>query len=374
VSGNSTRVVAVGDAAILYTDLPYAASEPLLSVDDVTVSEGGTATFTISLSASPAAPVTVQWATADGTAVAGSDYTTASGTVSFAISETTKTIPITTIADLVNGEATETFYVNLGNAVGAAITDHQGLATITNVDVLPTLSISDASVSEGNSGTKVLTFTVTLSAASASTVTANWATSDGTATAGTDYVAGSNGLTFNAGETSKPIDVTINGDTDYEGDETLTVTLSSPSGATILDGSGTGTITNDDTPPLPSLSISDASVSEGNSGTKVLTFTVTLSAASASTVTASWATSDGTATAGTDYVAGSNGLTFNAGETSKPIDVTINGDTDYEGDETFTVTLSNPSGATIAVGSGTGTITNDDAAPILPEPVGGRTL
>jgi len=90
---------------------------------------------------------------------------------------------------------------------------------------------------------------VTLSAASASTVTVNWATLNGTATAPSDYASGSNGLTFNAGDTSKPIDVTVNGDTTYEPDEMFTVTLSEPSGATILDGSGTGTITNDDAGP-----------------------------------------------------------------------------------------------------------------------------
>ena len=112
----------------------------------------------------------------------------------------------------------------------------------------PSLSINDATVTEGNSGTTTATFTVTLSAASASAVTVNYATADGTATAGSDYVAGSGSLILAAGETSKPIPVTVNGDTTVESDETFTVNLSGASGATIADAQGVGTIANDDVP------------------------------------------------------------------------------------------------------------------------------
>src|SRR5207248_2383831 len=142
--------------------------------------------------------------------------------------------------------------------------------------------------------------------------------------------------------------------------ETFTVTLSSPSGATIADGSGTGTITNDDQAALPTLRINDISVTEGNSGTKSATFTVTLSAAANGPVTVNFATANGTATAGSDYVARTGTLTFPAGTTTQPIAVTINGDTTVEPNETFTITLSAPQGATLADASGTGTIVNDD--------------
>ena len=219
------------------------------------------------------------------------------------------------------------------------------------------------SVVEGNSGGTSLAFTVTLSAASGSTVTVNYATANGTATAGSDYVAQSGTLTFAAGQTSKTITLTVNGDTAVEANETFFVNLSSPSGATIADAQGQGTITNDDSAALPTLSINDVSDVEGNSGGRSLGFVVSLSAASASTVTVNYATANGTATAGSDYVAQSGTLSFAAGQLTKAVIVSINGDTTFEANETFFVNLSAPSGATLADAQGQGTITNDDVAP-----------
>ncbi|WP_408589829.1 cadherin-like domain-containing protein [Novosphingobium sp.] len=112
--------------------------------------------------------------------------------------------------------------------------------------------------------------------------------------------------------------------------------------------------------PLGSLGVDSPSIAEGNSGTKVLTFTVTLSSASVQTVTVNYATADGSATAGSDYVATSGTLTFAPGETSKTVAVTVNGDTVLEGDETLTLHLSGASNASINVADGTGTLTNDD--------------
>jgi methionine-rich copper-binding protein CopC len=175
-------------------------------------------------------------------------------------------------------------------------------------------------------------------------------------------------LAFAAGETSKQFTVQVNGDTTVESDETFTVELSNASGATIGDGSGLGTIGNDDgggPPPTPSLSIGDASVAEGGLGAVTpLVFTVRLSAASAGPVTVDFATQNGNAIAPMDYTAVSaTTLTFNPGETSKQVTVLVTGDADVEPDETFTVNLSNASGATIAGGQATGTIVNDDGAP-----------
>ena len=130
--------------------------------------------------------------------------------------------------------------------------------------------------------------------------------------------------------------------------------------------------------PLPTLSINSVSANEGNSGTTAFTFTVTLSAASASTVTANFATSNGTATAGSDYVANSGVVTFTPGQTTQTITVSVNGDTTVEANETFLVTLSAPTNATLAVAQGTGTIVNDDvtapppAAVVTPVPTLGE--
>ena len=228
---------------------------------------------------------------------------------------------------------------------------------------VPTLSVADATVAEGNSGAHELAFTVTLSAAATGPVTVAYATSNGTASAGSDYTAPSGTLTLAAGETSKVVRVQVSGDTTVEANETVTLTLSSPSGATIADGTAVGTITNDDTPP-PTLAVADATVSEGNSGTRNLAFTVSLSAAATGPVTVAYATGNGTATAGSDYTAASGTLTFAAGETSKVVNVQVSGDTAVEANETLTLTLSSPSGATIADGAAIGTITNDDTAPL----------
>lgn len=225
--------------------------------------------------------------------------------------------------------------------------------------VMPTISVADATVMEGDGGSSDLAFVVTLSAASSSAVTVAYATANGTATAGSDYAAKTGTLTFAAGETSKIVHVAVTGDTAVEANETVKLDLSAASGATINDGAAVGTIVNDDA-ATPKLSVGNASVTEGASGNADLAFTVTLSAASSGPVTVSYTTADGTATAGSDYTATAGSLTFAAGEISKIVHVAVTGDTVVEANETLKLTLSAPSGATIATGTGTGTITNDD--------------
>jgi len=326
-----------------------------------------TAVFTIGLSQASSQPVTVQYATANGTATAGSDYTAVSGTVTFAPGETSRTVSVPVIRDLI-AELTETFTLQLTNPMGATLTKSSAIATILDDDsttpVTPSASIANVSISEGNSGVKVARFTVTLSAAASGPVNVSYATANGSATAGSDYTAASGTLSFAAGEISKTIDVSIIGDTLVEADETFLVKLTSATGATIATPQATGVILNDDQPPaLPTLSINNPSVTEGNSGTVNMTFTVTLSQASATAITVGYATADGTATAVSDYNATSGTLTFAPGVTSQTITVAVRGDTLVEATETLRVLLSNAAGATISVGTGTGTITNDDQAP-----------
>ena len=198
----------------------------------------------MTLSTASSEPVTVAFATANGTATAGSDYQAASGTVTFAPGETTKTVTVLVNGDRV-GEPNETFLVNLSGATGGAvIIDGQGVGTI--VDDEPRISIGDVARKEGNSGTTLFVFTVTLSAASDVPVTVNFATANGTAKAGEDYDAQSGTLTFAPGETSKTITIVVRGDKKREADETFFVNLSGASAALILDGRGLGTILDDD--------------------------------------------------------------------------------------------------------------------------------
>lgn len=348
---------------------------PDISISDVTVTEGdsGTvnATFNVTLSAASAQTVTVAFATADGTATAGADYQSSSGMLTFNPGDLARPVTVLVNGDTLD-EANETLFVNLSNATSAAILDARGQGTITDNDPTPSLSINDLpNIPEGDTGTSIANFTVTLSAASGQTVTVNYATADGTANVGSDYASTSGTLTFNLGETNKQIPVTINGDTTFEPNETFFVNLTTPVNATISDTQGQGTITNDDAaPPTPNITIDDPSITEGDTGTKTLNFTVSLSIPSAQTVTVDYATASaapasGIATAGTDYVVAAGTVTFNPGQQSQPVSITINGDKLVEPDETFFVNLSNASaGSTITDPHGVGTITNDDT-PLL---------
>jgi len=332
---------------------------PSLVVTDVSGAEAsGTISFSVLLTNASGTTVSVDYATADGSAIAGSDYTATSGTLTFTPGQTSKTVPVT-IANDALAEDDETFTLNLSNATGGiAIADAQGVGTIVNDDLDPTVSVGNASVVEGDIGTTTLSLPVTLSGPSGREVDVDYATSDGTATAGSDYSATSGTLVFAAGETSKQIDVTVTGDLWVESNETLSVTLSSPFNADLGTSVATGTITNDDA--NPKLVVSDVAKLEGNSGTTPLTFTVAMVPVSVSDVTVDYATSGGTATAGSDYTATSGTLTIPAGQASGTIAVSVSGDKTYEPNETVTLTLSNPAGASIVVGTATGTILNDD--------------
>ena len=340
---------------------------PSLSIDDVTVVEGDAGTvdavFTVSLSAASDQQVAVDYATADDTATAGSDYEVISGTLTFPALTTSQLITVVVNGDTLD-ELDETFFVNLSNPTNATIADGQGVGTIEDDDPPPSLSIDDVTVVEGDAGTVNAVFTVSLSAVSCQQVTVDYATADGTATAGEDYVAISGTLTFPAGTTTQNVTVVVNGDILDEGShETFFVNLSSPSNATIADEQGVGTITDDD--GVPSLSIDDVTVVEGDAGTVDAVFTVSLSAASDQQVTVDYASADGTATAGEDYVATSGTLTFPAGITTQNVTVLVNGDILDEPDETFHVNLSNATNSAIADGQGVGTISDDDPAPSL---------
>src|SRR5439155_1583740 len=255
----------------------------------------------------------------------------------------------------------ETFTVDLSNPAHATIADGQGLGTITNDDGVPAASIGDVTANEGDSGTTSFDFTVSLTNPSDQAVTVDYATANGTASAPSDYGSTAGTLTFAPGQTSQTVSVAVNGDTTNESAETFTVLLSTPPNATIADDHGLGTITNDD--GVPQVSIGDVAAPEGDSGTSSFDFTVSLSNPSDQTITVDYATNDGSATAPSDYTAGTGTVSFAPGQTSQTVSVSVNGDTTHEADETFTVDLSNPANSAIADAQGLGTINNDDGVP-----------
>ncbi|MGH8031677.1 MAG: FG-GAP-like repeat-containing protein, partial [Luteimonas sp.] len=184
-------------------------------------------------------------------------------------------------------------WINSGLGVFAPYTGPESALT-----PAPAVSITDVSVTEGNSGSKLLVFTVGLSSISPTAVTYNIATSNNTATAGSDYVAKSLfGESIPAGQSSKAFAVTLNGDAVLEASETFFVTLGNVVGATVANAVAIGTLSNDDT-SASNLSLNDVSVNEGDSGTKLMTFTASLSQASPVPVSFNATTVDGTALGG----------------------------------------------------------------------------
>jgi hypothetical protein len=229
----------------------FAGCVPDVSIDDVTQNEGDsgttTSTFTVSLSAPSGLPITVDFATADGTATtADGDYQAVNGTVTFPPGATSQSVVVAVNGDM-TFEPDETFFVNLSNPQNATILDGQGVGTILNDDPQPRISISDLAEFEGNAGTTDFVLATSLSNPSYQTITVDFATADGSAIVGdNDYVATSGTITFAPGDTSESVTVVVNGDTAVEPDETFFVDLSNPQNATILDGQGVGTILNDD--------------------------------------------------------------------------------------------------------------------------------
>ncbi|UYK72905.1 putative Ig domain-containing protein [Xanthomonas sacchari] len=344
-------------ATIVNDDYPSAS----IAVSPASVYENGgnNLVYTVSLSQPSPSALSIGFSVG-GTATSGTDYAAVNSPLVIAAGQTSGTITVSPTPDT-TVEPDETVVISLNAGSGYTVgSPSSATGTILNDD-LPTLSINNVSQNEGNSGTTAFTFTVSLSQpAGSGGVSFDIATANGTATAGTDYISSSvNGLTIPAGSSSATFTVQVIGDTLNEPNETFYVNVTNPNGATITGGQGVGTINNDDA--QPSLSIGDVSVTEGNSGTTTATFPVTLSAASGQTVTVNYATTDGSANAGSDYVAHSGTLTFLPGITTQNVAVTINGDTTVEPDETFTVNLSGASNATIARATATGTILNDDA-------------
>ena len=330
---------------------------PALSVADAAGDEDvGALEFAVSLSVPSGIEVSASYATADGTATAGGDYAAATGTLMFAPGEVSRTIAVSVIDDSLD-EPDETFTLVLSDLQGAALGRGSALGTIRDDDEPPALSIAGDT---GSEDVGELVFSVTLMARAPTEVTVNYATMDDTAIAGDDYEPVEGTLTFAPGETAKTIRVAVVDDALYEADEeSFAVTLSGPSGATLAHSLATGVIRDDDEPPA--LSVADAA---GDEDVGALEFAVKLSAPSGIEVSVSYATADGTATAGSDYMAATGTLLFAPGEVSQTIRVAVLDDTLHEADEeAFSLALSELRNATAADDSATGTIRDNDLAP-----------
>ncbi|HYN87493.1 MAG TPA: Calx-beta domain-containing protein, partial [Ardenticatenaceae bacterium] len=263
-------------------------------------------------------------------------------------------------ADLV---ITNTATIGAGSHADATPGDNQDEAAISVGR--PRVSFEQAAYSvDEDAGTAAITITLDVPNPYAD-VTVGFATSDGSAAAGDDYSAANRTVTIPAGETYTTTSVTILDDALDEDDETVALALSSPTGA-VLASPSSAVLTILDEDPLPTLNIGNQSVTEGHpvsvggAGTTLAVFQVTLTAASSKTVTVDYETADGTASAGSDYVAASGTVTFTPGTTTRPISVTVTGDRLDEPNETCFVNLSGPQNAAIDDGEWRGTIVDDD--------------
>ena len=347
VSGGDYEGVTAADVevSIIEDDTPGVT----VSETALTIPEGDSQSYMVVLDTEPAADVMVVVAVPEDAEVAVDETTR---TFTAANWNTPQTVAVTAAHD---DDAIDDDPVTLTHTVSGG--DYEGVSasevtvTITEDDT-PALTIADANATEGDGQ---ITFTVRLNVASSLAVKVDWATTDDTATQGADYAETMGTLTFDALETEQTITVPLLDDALDENDETFTVALTNAANATLDDAEATGTIAdNDDT---PALTIADAEAAEGDGE---ITFAVTLGAASSLEVTVDWTTADGTATADADYVAADGRLTFAPGQTEATIAVAVFNDALDEGDETVAVALSDPTNATIADGTATGTIADDD--------------
>jgi hypothetical protein len=488
LSNPSGATINDGTGVVTILDNDNVSTPPTLSINDVIVTEGTnpTATLQICASSTSTSPITVTYTTSNGSAMSGSDYTTTTATATIPAGQTCVNVTVPIVDDN-NPESTETFNVTLSNPSGATINDGTGVVTILDTDsagaivigdkvfndlnnngiqdageagiqgvqinlydaggwvgytvsdangnytftsatnqwivagsyrvcfnplwglsnvspkdqgsndaldsdinggsspnctdfftvssgsnltidagfnngivpTTPTLSINDVTVTEGVNPTATLQ--ICASSTSTSPITVTYTTSNVSAMSGSDYTTTTATATIPAGQTCVNVTVPIVNDTNPETPETFNVTLSNPSGATINDGTGVVTILdNDNVSTPPTLSINDVIVTEGTSPTATLQ--ICASSTSTSPITVTYTTSNGSAMSGSDYSTMTATATIPAGQTCVNVTVPIIDDNNPESTETFNVTLSNPSGATINDGTGVVTILDTDSA------------
>jgi len=311
----------------------------------------------------------VDFTTSDASATAGLDYSSTSGTLFFAAGTTAQTFSIEILDDAL-GEGRETVALSLSDPMGGATLGNRKTATLSIVDdeVAIQFSLADYTVNEasGTANIKVLR-----SGPVTGTSTVQFATNDGSATAPADYIAKSGTLRFAPGVTSQSIAIPISNDTLEEGPETLSVTLSNPTGA-LLGPNSTATIAVADNDEGGVLQFSAASYrrSEPPGPTNgVAIITVSRRGGAASGVSVDFATTDGTATAGLDYTGTTTTLSFGAGVVSRTVAIPVLHDTLNEPAEALTLTLGNPTGGATLGARTTATLTiddNDAGTTILP--------
>ena len=347
---------------------PIALSASTYSVDQAT----GVVTLTVTRPGTSAPAITVDYATTDGTAVAGTDYTASEGTLEWAENDSTSksiSIPIST-ANAFSGN--KTFNIVLTNPSSGAMLASPGSATVTISGSASagagTLQLADTdyTVSQGDG---VATISVNRLDGAIGAISVSYATSNGTAVAGTDYIAASGELQWADGDAAaKSFSVPISNIKAFSGGKTFDVALSNATAGAVIGSpeNATVTITGAGSAAVGSLQLSATSYSVAQSA-GTLQIIVNRTGGSSGAISVAYATKNGTAAAGTDFTATSGTLKWADGDAAaKSFAVPISGANPFSGSKAFTVALSNPStGATvISPGSATVTISGATSAPV----------
>jgi hypothetical protein len=288
-------------------------------------------------------PVSVNYAAIDGTALVGSDFTATSGTLNFGVNERTKTFPIPILNDT-NAEGTESFQIALSNPTGGAILGPRTTAPVSIGDNEGALQFSLAKYTAGEMGKA--TIVVSRTVASPATVGVSYTATAGSAGAGSDFTAVSGTLSFGPGVVSRNFTVPILADTRDEGNETVNLTLSSPTGGIVIGAQGSAVLEILDNDAGGTLRFKAAAYAVSEVG-PTLTVTVSRTGGAASDVTVDYASGGGSATAGTDYTPATGSLSFGPGILTRTFTLAIANDTLDETNETLNLTLSNPQGGAV---------------------------
>jgi uncharacterized repeat protein (TIGR01451 family) len=341
---NPTNGAVLGSPDIAVITITDDESAPTLQFTTAgyTVGEAaGSVTITVTKTGSSPLTHTVNYACLDGSAIAGSDFTIVTGTLSFSPIDTSQTFVIPITNDTVY-EGDETFNLVLSNPTNGSILGSPDTAevNITDNDAPPVIVFSSDAYSISESTGSVI-ITANISGLRQNNATVNYATSDGSATSGSDYTAASDSLTFSPSDISLTFTITIIDDPDCEGNETFNLELSNPTNGATLGSPNSAEITVYDNDAAPTLQFSDLVYSIGETDGSV-SITVTKTGLTSMIHAVNYSSSDGTATAGSDYTAVSGTLLFNPTEISLTFSISIFNDTTYEGSETINLALSNP--------------------------------
>jgi PKD repeat protein len=325
---------------------------------------GGSVTITVTKTGTTTQSCSVSYATADGTAIGGVNYTSSSGTLSFAAGDTSKTFTVT-VADNNVYDVNRNFNLALSSPIGCT----QGalntaVVTIAENDPAPVVQIASATYGIAENAGKVTIQFSRTGTTPAWPCSVNYATADGTATQPANYTATSGTATFPADNGTYYIDVPQIDNTVYDVARTFTLSISSPSNCT-LGATTVTTVTITENDPAPTVQFSSSAYSIAENGLSVA-ITVTKAGLTNLPCSVQYATSDGNATAGLNYTSASGILDFAAGDTSKTFTVSVADNAMYDLDRYFNVELSTPVGCTSGTpDAATVTITEDDAVPTV---------